>query len=79
MYYFAMKTAVRPYLKSNNFCSSKSFTSLKEKEICVDIKFYQKLFIVFISISTLLIFPDSPRELEDICESNNSSKVCNVW
>ena len=75
-----MKTAFMPDLKSKNFCVSKSYTRLKEKEISlVDIKFYQKLFVVLVSLSIILIFPESPRELENICESYNSTKICNVW
>ena len=75
-----MKTALEPNLKSKTFFSSKSFTRLREKEIClVDFKFYQKLFVVLISFSTILIFPESPRQLENICESYNSRKLCKVW
>ena len=75
-----MKVAVKSDLKSKTFCTSKSFTRLREKEIrLIDFKVYQKLFVVFISLSTILIFPDSPRELENICESYNSKKLCNVW
>ena len=75
-----MKTAVKPYLKSKTFSSSKSYASLRDKEISVvDYKLYQKLFVVLISLSTILIFPESPRELESICEIYNSGKLCNVW
>ena len=75
-----MRSAFNPDLKSQTFCSSKSFAFIKEKEISdCDFKFYQKLFVVFISLSTILIFPESPRELESICESYNSHKLCNVW
>ena len=75
-----MKTAVKPDLKSKTFCNNKSFISLKEKEISnADFKFYQKLFIVLISLSIFLIFSESPRDLENICESYNSKKLCNVW
>ena len=75
-----MKAALNLDLKSKTFCQSKSYTLLREKEISfVDFKFYQKLFIVLISLSTILIFPESPKELENICESYNSKKLCNVW
>ena len=75
-----MKTAFKSDLKSKTFCVSKSYPRLIEKEVSfVNIKFYQKLFIVFISLSTFLIFPESPKELENICESYNSTKSCNVW
>ena len=80
MYYLVMKTAVKPDLKSKTFCESKIYTRLREKEISVvDFKFYQKLFIVLISLSTFLIFPESPRESENICENYNSKTICDVW
>ena len=75
-----MKTAFRPDFKSKTYCISKSYSRFTEKEtILVDFKFYQKLFVVLISLSTILIFPESPRELENICEKYNSRKICNVW
>ena len=75
-----MKTAVHSDLNSKTFCFSKSYTRLKEKEISsVNFKFYQKLLVILISFSTILILPESPRELENICESYNSRKICNVW
>ena len=75
-----MKIAVKPDLKSKTFCISKSYNHPKEKEISfVNFKFYQKLSILLISFSTILIFPESPRELGNICDSYNSRKICNVW
>ena len=80
MYYLIMKTAVKPDLKLKTFSNNKSFNFLIEKETnVVDLKFYQKLFIVLISLSTILIFPESPKELENICENYNSRKLCNIW
>ena len=75
-----MKTALKPNLKSKTFCINKSYPRLIEKEISfINLKFYQKLFVFLIAFSTILIFPESPRELEDICKSYNSIKICNVW
>jgi len=75
-----MKLAVKSDFKSKTFCTSKSYTRLKEKEIILlDSKFYQKLFMVLISLSTILIFSESPRELEKICENYNSRNSCIVW
>ena len=75
-----MKTALEPDLKLKNYCISKSYTSLSERKIIsINFKFYQKLFVLLISFSTFLIFPESPRELGDICENYNSRKICNVW
>ena len=75
-----MKTVLKPELKLKTYCISKSYSRLKEKEISfMNFKVYQKLFIILISFSTILIFPESPRELENICESYNARKICNVW
>ncbi len=75
-----MKTVLKPDLKSKTFCVSKSYPRLIEKDVSlVKIKLYQKLFIFLISFSTILIFPESPSELENICESYNSRRICNVW
>ena len=75
-----MKTALKPDFNSKTFCVSKSYPRFVEKEInLVNFKFYQKLFVFFISFSTILIFPESPRELDKICESYNSREICNVW
>ena len=75
-----MKTVLKPELKLKTYCISKSYSRLKEKEISfINLKVYQKLFVVLISFATILIFPESPRELENICESYNARKICNIW
>ena len=75
-----MKTAFEPDVKSKTFCISKSYPLPVEKEVTlVSSKFYQKLFVFLISFSTILIFPESPKELENICETYNSREICNVW
>ena len=75
-----MNAAFEPDLKSKTLCISKSYSRLAEKEVSlVSSKFYQKLFVFLISFSTILIFPESPKELENICETYNSRKICNVW
>ena len=75
-----MKTAIKPDLKSKTFCVSKSYPRFVEKEVSsVSLKFYQKLFVFLSAFSTILIFPESPKELENICEDYNSRKICIVW
>ena len=75
-----MKTALKPDLKSKTYCVSKSYSRLTEKEISlINFKFYQKLFVLFISFSTILIIPESPKELGNICENYNSKRLCNVF
>ncbi len=75
-----MKIAVKPNLESKTFATAKNFTPLLEKEITsVSFRFYQKLFVVLMSLFTILIFPESPKDLESICESYNSRRICDVW
>ena len=75
-----MKKVLEPELKLKTYCISKSYRRLVEKEISlINSKLYQKLFVLLISFLTILIFPETPRELGNICESNNTSKICNVW
>ena len=45
----------------------------------INLKFYQKLFLVLVVLSTILIFPESPKELETICQYYHSRQICNVW
>ena len=79
MYCLMMKAAVKPNFKLKTF-NSESYSCLREKEIFLNkSKFYQKLFVVLLSMATILIFSESPRELENICENYNSRKLCNVW
>ena len=74
-----MKTAFETDLKSKTFSVSESYTDFIKETSVIDSKFYQKLFILIISFSTILIFPESPRQLVNICESYNSIKSCDVW
>ena len=75
-----MKAELKLDLKSKTYCVSKSYSCLTEKDTSlINFKFYQKLFVLLISFSVILIFSESPRELGNICETYNSSKICNVW
>ena len=74
-----MKLAVNSHFKSKHLRASNSYSNVRVKEFSlVNHKSYQKLFIVLVSMSLILIFPEIPRELENICENYNSRKVCNV-
>ena len=75
-----MKTTLEPDLKSKTLYPIKSYPRFVEKEVSsINFKFYQNIFVFLISFSTILIFPESPKELENICEGYNSRKICNVW
>ena len=75
-----MKTVLEPEFKSKTLCISKSYPRLIEREVSLfNFKFYQKLFVFLLAFSTILIFPESPKDLENICERYNSKEICNVW
>ena len=75
-----MKTDLKPDLKSKTICLSKSYPFFENKEVSIfNVKFYQKLIVFLIAFSIFLIFPESPKELENLCKSYNSRKICNVW
>ena len=78
-----MKTSIKPQTQLK-VLSMKNRTSHFTKNVnssvsVIDFKFYQKLFLVLISLSIFLILPESPKELETVCESYYSKQICNVW
>ena len=80
MYYLIMNNVVENDSRFKISCTNKKYTPLREKEVSfINFKFYQKFFVLLISFFLILIFSESPRELENICESYNSRKICNVW
>ncbi len=79
-----MKTTAKPkaQIKKTFKIYNRTF-HLTEKDnnsvYVIDFKFYQKLILVLITLSTILIFPELPKELETVCESYYSRQICNVW
>ena len=75
-----MKTTAQLDLKTKPLLRSVSYTFLRKKETGLfNFKFYQKIFVAFISLSIFLILPESPTELEKICEGYNPISLCDVW
>ena len=78
-----MKTLVNPQLKSKIINFDSSFYQTKEKlinsKIYIDFKFYQKLFLILLTSSTFLIFPESPKDSEALCKKYNSQEACIIW
>ncbi len=78
-----MKTLIKSGTKPDNFRlrdqTSHVSKKFKSSETFVDFKFYQKLFVVLTALSTFLIFPEAPKELENVCNSYYSKPICNVW
>ena len=78
-----MKTLINSPAKLDTFRLRNQTSHLRQKvksaETLVDFKFYQKFFVFLTALSTFLIFPEAPKELETICHSYYSKKICNVW
>ena len=78
-----MQTLIQPELKLKIASFDNSNFQDKEKsnntKLGLDIKFYQKLFIIFFSLCTFLIFPESPQNSETLCRKYHSTEACLVW
>ena len=78
-----MKTLVKPGTKVDTYKPSDGNLHLIQKvnnsTDLIGFKFYQKLFLVLIVLSSILIFPETPKELETICHNYHSRQICNVW
>ena len=78
-----MKTLINSETKLDNFKLRNQTAHLrqnvKSSETLVDFKFYQKFFVILTALSTFLIFPEVPKELESVCHSYYSKQICNVW
>ena len=78
-----MKTLIDSEVKLDN-SKLRNYTAhlrqnVKSSETLVDFKFYQKFFIILTALSTFLIFPEAPKELESVCHSYYSKQICKVW
>jgi len=78
-----MKTLIDSEAKLDN-SKLRNYTAhlrqnVKSSETLVDFKFYQKFFIILTALSTFLIFPEAPKELESVCNSYYSKQICKVW
>ena len=78
-----MKTLINSETKLDNLKLSNQTAyvrkNVKSSETLVDFKFYQKFFVILTALSTFLIFPEAPKELESVCHSYYSKQICNVW
>ena len=45
----------------------------------VDVKFYQKLSVVILTLFSFLIIPESPKDSEILCKKYHSEEACIVW
>ena len=78
-----MQTLTKPQVKLKIASCKNETYQVDEKLINLksnlDFKLYQKLFVAILVSFTFLIFPDSPREFEDLCKKYHSKAACLVW
>ncbi len=78
-----MQTLIQPELKQKIASFDRSTYQAKEKsnnsKFGIDLKFYQKLFVILFSSCVFLIFPESPQDSELLCNKYNSVDACDVW
>ena len=83
MYYYEMQALIRPEVKPKiaSFCYLTY--SVKKKSVHskygLDFKFYQKLLIIILTSCAFLIFPESPKDAEVLCNKFHSKQACVVW
>jgi len=76
-----MNTLVKSQAKLVGFKSliDKPKVQLNNPKTGLDNKFYQNLFLIFLGLSIFLIFPESPKDSEKLCNKYNSAEICYVW
>ena len=45
----------------------------------VGVRFYQRLFVIILTLFSFLIIPESPKDSETVCKKYHSSEACFVW
>ncbi len=83
MYYLEMNLVANLSTNLKTVKKNHKISQLVEKEnnsiTATENKIYQKSIVILISLSVILIFPEAPKEWEDICLNNHKSQICNVW
>ena len=78
-----MQTLIQPELKQKIATFDPPTYQAKEKlnnsKFGIDLRFYQKLFVILFTSCVFLIFPESPQDSELLCNKYNSAEACNVW
>ena len=67
-------------LKRVSFDDSSYHTKqkLNNSKFGLDSKFYQKLFVILLTLCSFLIIPESPKDSEIVC-NKYSTEACSVW
>ena len=78
-----MKTLIQPKARLKIASFANSSCQIKENsnnsKFGLDFKFYQKLFAILFASCAFLIFPESPKDSENLCKKYHSIEACMVW
>ena len=78
-----MQTLIQPQIKLKIASFGNSTSQVTEKsnnsKSGLDIKFYQKLFVILFSLCAFLIFPESPQDSEFLCKKYHPTEACMIW
>ena len=78
-----MQTLIQSKLKLKTASFDNSTFTEKEKchhsKLGLDCKFYQKVFLILLASCAFLIFPESPKSSEVLCEKYFPTKECKIW
>ena len=78
-----MQALIYSDLKLKRASFDESTNKVKEKlnnsKFGLGFKFYQKLFVILLTLCSFLIIPESPRDSEILCKKYHSIQACNVW
>ena len=78
-----MQTLLQPEVghKTASFDNSifKVIVKLNKSKFGLDCRFYQKVFPILLAFCIFLIFPESPKSSEVLCEKYFPTKECKIW
>ena len=78
-----MQTLIHSNVKLKTVSFDNSTFKVKEKfnnsKLGLGFKFYQKIFPILLASFAFLIFPESPKSSEVLCEKYHPSQACIIW
>ena len=78
-----MQTLIKPEVKLEITTFDNSIYPVTKKLVSkksgLTLKFYQKLILILLTSSVFLIFPESPKNADYLCNKYNSKEACTVW